>query len=84
MDLPFVRPRGNYQGAPFLEGGTKRRFLRHGLGFGIDTLKSDLGVFSPGRDQAPAQHHQLTCCRIRLNPYRGHCVSGIEAILTRV
>ena len=72
LNFPLIEPRRNHKTASALEGGPKGGLLRYGLGFGINALMPDLGVFGPGRNQAPAQLHQLTGRRTRLDPYRGY------------
>jgi len=84
LDLPLVEPRGNHETAPGLECGTKRGFLRHGLGLGIDALMPDLRVLGPGRDEPPAEHDERPRCGVGIDPYdgdglrRGNVVTGRE------
>lgn len=84
LHLPFIESRRDDEAAAFFEGGSKGRFLCDRFRFGIDALKSYLGVFGPRWDQAPTKHNERPCCSVGIDPYgddglrRSDVVAGCE------
>jgi len=53
--LPFPKTIGRNQTPPFLKSFPERRLLRDGFSPGVDALNPNLGILSPGRNQAPTE-----------------------------